>query len=338
MTQNKQFKKRVRARMAETGESYMQARRALGGDEKPAEEAVDLDEVRKALRRTWHEVYDTWTIEFHVYEDGPEDGRVHVSLCRRAKTKTFETKTPGKRLCEDCKLLKVRAILERQKIIGDPLNLLNDPEGWAAAGGDEAERIATRDDLWGPPPEPVQLSATTMELSTPFNSGWYWHDSEYPDEGTQGVYRTREDAEQGARLAGYDPEDPDSVTFIEQKTPSEVIQRFLIEHLQKEIKTHIVGAVGFRNSMTFREQLKKIVGERLRDVVKQLEKQGVLTPPEDDVVLTLEPTTEQDLEEGRVRVKVTLRDSDRYPQVVRDLVEAGSIDPRYLVRVSCPDA
>ena len=100
-------------------------------------ETPDVERTKIALHRMWHEVYDTWTVEFHLYEDGPEDGRVHNSLCQRAKTKTFETKTPGRRLCEDCKLLKVRAILERQKKIGDPLNILHDPELWAAAGGDE---------------------------------------------------------------------------------------------------------------------------------------------------------------------------------------------------------
>ena len=44
MTQNKKFKKLVRARMKETGESYMQARRALGGDA-----VIELDAIREGV-------------------------------------------------------------------------------------------------------------------------------------------------------------------------------------------------------------------------------------------------------------------------------------------------
>ena len=70
MTQNKKFKKAVRARMAETGENYTAARRAL-----------------------------------------------------------------------------MRGAVERQKGRGDPLGIIDDPEAWSAAGGDEEERRAVQADM-----------------------------------------------------------------------------------------------------------------------------------------------------------------------------------------------
>ena len=36
--------------------------------------------------------------------------------------------------------------------------------------------------------------------------GWYFYESEYPDEGSFGAYATRADAEDAARASGYEVE------------------------------------------------------------------------------------------------------------------------------------
>jgi len=343
MTQNKKFKKLVRDRMAKTGETYMQARRALDDGPERTMKPLALDEVRKAVRRTWHKVYDTnGSMEYHVYEEGPEDGRVHTSLCGDFTTKTFETKTPGRGECEKCKLLKVRALMERQKLIGDPFNILHDPELWAATGGTEEERIATRDEIWGEPPgrpemwgsKPVMPKA--LEIEIPFNKGWYFHDSEYPDEGSVGPYKTREDAVQAARLAEYDVDDPDAVTFWEQEKPATVLQRFVVEHLRNEILTTLHEFAGKHNTLGVQQRIQELLTERLQAAVKKLESEGVITPPESDIGMDF--TSRYDEKEGVLTGRMWLKHPERYPQLVSDLAEAGIIEPRYLISMKFKEA
>jgi len=294
-----------------------------------------LDDIRQELQGMWHEVYDTWTVEYHLYTDGPEDGRTHKSLCRRAKTKTFETKTPGRHLCDDCKVLKAKAILERQKLIGDPLNILHDPELWAAAGGTEEDRIATRDEIWGEPPGhpemwgPKPVTPKALEIELPFNKGWYFHDSEYPDEGSVGPYRSREDAVQAAKLADYDVDDPDAVTFWEQVKPAAVLQRFVVEHLRNEILTTLHEFAGKENTFDVQARIQELMAERLQAAVKKLESQGVITPPESDIGMDF--TSRYDEKEGVLTGRMWLKHPERYPQLVSDLADAGIIEPRYLI-------
>jgi len=436
MTQDKKFKKAVRARMKQTGETYMQARRALGGDdrkvERPrdaryvligywksvqelhwpdplemvdaswdAEERAKVVKYLRAGRVVAHEMGESWCrlgcgterdmararTVFHgdgttdaelgweerlearkqaarraedanmtgapvdmgtgeisdgtyVWPEGlahyveehnvrlpqkfvdhvlaggttlPEDTEPTVSYVRdetwwRQEGVAARINHRGKRL-----LARIRAALEPQKASGDPFNLLHDKEGWAATGGSEEERLAI-----------LNESPRVLEIATPFNKGWYFHDSEYPEEGTQGPYRSREDAEQAARLAGYDP---DSVTFIEQKAPDSILQRYAVEHLRREIAEAIEGAEGETDGLALRSALQRLVAKRMGEAVKELRGRGVLVPPDDDVQMEMLPPTAEDLDCRQVRMKVTITNPERYPEFVRELAEAGLIEP-----------
>jgi hypothetical protein len=296
---------------------------------------TELDELRKRLRRTWHKVYNGKTLLFHVYEDGPEDGRVHTSLCGAATTKRVsETKTPGAPDCEKCKLLKVKEILNRQKAIGDPFNILHDPELWAATGGTEEERIAQRNELWGEPPE---SPPRVVDVEMPFNKGWYFYDAEYPDEGSQGPYMDLADATQAAKLAGYDPLDEGSVGFIEQTAPTAVVQRYVADHitrdLQKKIEAEPPGTPA-----QFRQHFSRVLGQRLSAVVGKLQKEKVLVPSESDFELRVPPATEEDQTNGIFRASVVIKNPERYPEFVRDLTEMGLIEPKHMISVKMKEA
>lgn len=330
MTQNRKFKQRVRARMAETGETYMQARRALGGDEKPV---PNLDEIRKALRRTWSKVYDGKTILYHIYEDAPEDGRVHTSLCGAVTTKTFETKTPGAHDCEKCKLLKVKEILNRQKASGDPFNILHDPELWAAAGGTEEDRIAQRNELWGEPPE---SPPRVVEIETPFNKGWYFYDGQYPDEGTQGPYRDLVDATQAATLAGYDPLDEASVRVIQQTALTAVVQRYIADHITRDLQRKLADEPA-GTPAKFKQHFSQVLSRQLSAVVGKLKKEKVLVPPESDFELKIPPVTEKDETDGVFRASVVIKNPERYPEFIRELTEMGLVEHRHQISIKMRD-
>ena len=248
---------------------------------------------------------------------------------------------------------KVRAALERQKASGDPLDLLHDKEGWAATGGTEEERLAGLKELWAPPgdlpleqkiigyelaygpgswrwerpeddegrdnPALRQLLTTpsVLEIATPFNKGWYYHDSEYPDEGTVGPYKYREDAEQAAKLAGYDPEDSDSVTFIEQKEADEVTQRYLAEFLRKQLESSIRAFEGIENDEGAWQRVQELLRERLSAATTELIRRGVLAPPEEDITVEFPPGTEEDKEKRVLRANVRIKHPERYPEFVR---------------------
>lgn len=291
-----------------------------------------LDDLRRELQEMWHEVYSTGNaFGYHIYADGPEDGRAHTSLCGAATTRTWETKTPGGPHCETCQLLKVQEILKGQKVPGSSLKILHDADLWKAHGGGEKERVALRDELWGEPPGHKAWGAKLLEIETPFNPGWYFHDSEYPDEGSVGPYKLREDAVQAARLAEYDVDDPDAVTFWEQKKPAAVLQRFAVEHLRNEILTTVQEFKVEGRVRDVAGRFQELLTERLRAAVKKLEAQGVRTPPEDE--FGMEVTSQTDADQGVLSGRVWLRHPERYPQLVSDLTDAGIIEPRYLVSV-----
>ena len=58
MTQSKKFKKTVRARMAETGETYMQARRALGGEDRAPQRLQRVGYWRNEGHLDWPDPLD----------------------------------------------------------------------------------------------------------------------------------------------------------------------------------------------------------------------------------------------------------------------------------------
>lgn len=75
---------------------------------------------------------------------------------------------------------------------------------------------------------------TTVEHLHP--AGWYWYDSEYPDEGSVGVFATKDEAIESAMQSYEDDarielgEGIEScVTFWESKYPLDQIRRALIE-------------------------------------------------------------------------------------------------------------
>jgi hypothetical protein len=296
-----------------------------------------MDELRKTLRFMWHEIYAGGnSFGYHVYADGPEDGRAHTSLCGAATTRTWETKTPGGPHCETCQLLKVQAILEGQKIPGSPLAILHDADLWAASGGAEKDRVALRDEMWGEPPGHKVQGARLLEIETPFNPGWYFHDTEYPDEGSVGPYKLREDAVQAARLAEYDVDDPDAVTFWEQRKPGAVLQRFTVEHLRNELLTTLQEFKVEERVHDVAGRFQELLAERLRAAVKKLEAQGVKAPPEED--FGMEITSEGGADQGVMAGRIWLRHPERYPHLVSDLTDAGIIEPRYLVSVEFKEA
>jgi hypothetical protein len=50
------------------------------------------------------------------------------------------------------------------------------------------------------PPEAVLTEGDAMAFAGP---GWYYYDREYPDEGSVGAFKTREEARKHAAEAGY---------------------------------------------------------------------------------------------------------------------------------------
>lgn len=286
-----------------------------------------VDAIWQAVRDMWIEIWDPKT-GWHIYEDAPEDGRVHTSLCGEATTKRWETKTPGGFHCETCQLLKVQQILERQKDPDNPLHVLHDPEKWAAAGGSEDDRLKLRDETWGEPPFSGRSLPRVVEVEVPFSPGHYWNDAEYPEEGSVGPYRSREDAEQAARLAEYDPTDPDSVTFFEQENFATVVQRYMAEHIQQEVWKTARRMAGRVSTQEMRDGMMRALGERLSAAVEKFRKEGVLTPAEDDFDFRA-VSAEGDTLRGRI----WFRDPERYPQLVRALQDEGLIEPRYQISV-----
>lgn len=310
---------------------------------KTAKKELSIEEIRKVLHTTWHKVYHAESMSYHVYENGPEDGRWHTSLCGDATTKVLtETPNPGAPDCEMCKLLKVKGIIAKQKVIGDPLNILHDPELWAAAGGTEEDRIAQRDELWGSPPDveakeiprlkQLMQEPSVLELEMPFPKGWYFHYTEYPEEGSEGPYETLADAKQAAQAL----DDPESVSFSLQKERVGVVQRYLIEHLREEIAKVIQETKGKTYNLKLRSALEKLLTAKVRKVMETLKGQGVEIPGQ-GFQIDLADITEDDLDRKQVRAKVTITEPERYADFIRELTDSGILEPQYMLSVQLSD-
>jgi len=303
---------------------------------------LDLDAVRRAVIRTWHEIYDAGSRLYHIYKDGTEDGRLHTSLCGDATTKTWETKTPGVGLCEMCQLRKVQHLLEMQKDESSPFHVMGNADAWAAAGGNEADRVKLRDEVWGPPPGERRVRSSGpampsfMEIESPFNPGWYYNDAEYPEEGSVGPYKTEWDAREAARLDDYDPDDPDSVTFWEQRQPAAVLRRFVVEHLRGELLTTLHEFAGSENTLQMQDRIRELMGDRLDKALAKLSREGIPVPGDDGIGMEFDSSYDE--KGGVCQARIRLKNPERYPQLVRELEEVGLIEPRYLVSMKFKEA
>lgn len=225
---------------------------------------------------------------------------------------------------------QLRRQVAEQRMAGDSLGLMYDAESWAALGGSEEDRQETLRDarrlLDGAP--------RILEIQTPFNAGWYFHHSGYPEEGSQGPYHSLDDARQAARLAGLDADDPDEVTFVEQERRAAVVRRFAVEHLRKSIARRLLARATDRwDEEAVRRAIEEMLVGVLREETRKLERAGVTTPPENDVEMTMDDVAEEERRQGIVRASVVIERPEKYPEFVRELAEMGLVDPRYLISV-----
>lgn len=201
---------------------------------------------------------------------------------------------------------RVRELLRRQE--GDPLGLAEDPELWAGAGGVEEDRIAY-----------LRSHASIVEVQTPFPTGWYFYDSEYPEEGSDGPYVSLEDARQAAQLVGYDLDDEDSVTFWEQRKRAFIEQRYVVDALQRNLQ----GIVD-------PNEIQKVATETLAQIRDEGRRAGERVPPDGDFLVETVSSPE-DIAQKIVRFKISVLFPEKYAAFLREIADQGLFDQQSLV-------
>lgn len=405
MTQNKKFKKLVRARMKQTGETYMQARRALGGDSKRSEETTKLRRLgfwRDAAHPDYPDPLDmvdaSWDPEQrakvlehlqrghvllrHLMDPlcrlgcgAGKDKAVHLQFFEGMDVRNRDLEWPERwkarrmaaKRAEEANMTGRKDVQLGRSVLTDgvyvwPEDLIhyvdehNVKLPWAfiehvlanpLPAKSEDEHIhpfmsqgdpKSWDDFWWKvatkmtPAEKQRGKVTeefvrSVEIESPFPAGWYWNDAEYPEEGSTGPYKTREDAEAAAKLADYELED---VAFWEQADGATAIRRHMAEQIQRQIRDVAREFEGETNAAGLRERLKEMLSVQLSQMRDRLETSGVKSPPAGDVeIVPVEPST-GDLERKTLRFTVRIKDPEKYPQFVRDLVDEGLLPPATL--------
>jgi hypothetical protein len=221
---------------------------------------------------------------------------------------------------------RLHRMRDLQKTMGDPLGLMFDAESWAATGGTEEERQEVLRDA----ERLANDLPRVLEIEMPFNAGWYFHDAQYPDEGSVGPYASLEEAKGAARMAEYNPDDPDSVVFIEQEKAASLVQRYVAEHLRREVARTLYAAQEPVATADLRKTLESRIRVALHDLMRKIEGDGVDVPLRGDFDFEL-LTSAAEREQGVVRGRVWIRHPERYPDLVRDLVDAGLLEHRHLL-------
>jgi len=419
MTQNKQFKKRVRARMAETGETYVQARRALDdGRNKPftlrqlgywkslqephlpdpidfVDASWDLQErqrvveylsrgavLKQSLESSWCRLgcgqkpqnpkhffsAAGTTDEDKTWQERREARRV-AALKTENAGELFEHVEMGSSDLTDGVYVWpeglvhyvekhnvrlptefVKHVLNSLGVFG-PLPLvygLNETwwcrEWTVITKKDLIERTA-----WSQGPAPI------IQIESPFPAGWYFHDEEYPEEGSEGPYKTLHDAQHAALQSGNDGHgnfdevfrewlheeitieeafeklEIGGVTFWEQKDNATVMQRYLADYLKVQMRNMLDAVTDQENNQGFREGIRDRLTTLVSVLRSKAQKAGVKVPPEDGIEVGFPEPSEKDVKNNVLRVSVTIHRPEWYPEFVRDLVDEGLLDPHHRV-------
>lgn len=159
-----------------------------------------------------------------------------------------------------------------------------------------------------------------VEIEFPFPAGWYFYDAQYPDEGSVGPFANEQEARENARLQEYDPDDEDAVRFVEQKEHGLLLQRYDADHLRAD-PAATLGPVA--------EAVQALLAERLASVVQSLDKDGVQVPAPGDIGVEVVAALE-----GSVRARIRVADPRAHQDFVRELADAGILDPRHLASTS----
>jgi len=440
MTQNKQFKKRVRARMAETGETYMQARRVLDdGRDKP---------VKLRMIGFWKHYWEQkWPDPMDLVDASwdPEERRRVISYLRGGalvriaegnglygwcrlgcdpdptvlgvrknffagagtadESLTWEQRRAARRTASknstDANLSSRQETLDMgrgeltdgvyvwpeglahylekhnvrlpQEFVDHVLKsielrgqhhvvtMLDDDAGFtdrrAPTFYDRDDNwwlktTSLRPDMWQPT---VLDGPNVIQIESPFPAGWYFHDAEYPDEGSEGPYKTRHDAQHAALQSGNDGHDNfdevfqewlhekitveeafeklevSGVTFWEQKDNATVMQQYMAEHLQTQMRKTLSAFEGKENNGDIRDAMLERISELLAAVRVKAKKAGVKVPPENGMEVEFPEPTEKDAENKVLRVSIKIHHPEWYPQFVRDLVDEGLLASRDLL-------
>lgn len=430
MTQNKQFKKRVRARMAETGETYMRARRVLDdGRDKP---------ITLRLIGFWKHYWEQkWPDPIDLVDaswDAEERQRVAHYLRRGMRLRTVEGSTPrgwcrlgcdsdpsvlgvrknffaGAGTADESLTWEQRRVARRkasknsteanlsscQETLDMGRGELTDgvymwPEGLAhylekhnvRLPQEFVEHVLKQPELQGQQSivnsgvqdrydvdeswwlkmtnrrkeltSPVSLDGLSMiQIESPFPAGWYFHDKEYSDEGSEGPYKTRHDAAHAALQLikedhdnfdevfqewlhekitveeAFEKLDVSGVSFWEQKDNATVTQQYMAEYLKTQMREVLDAVEGKKNNKALREGLQDRIAVMLSIMRSKAQKAGVKVPPEIDVEVVFPEPTEKDIKNKVLRVSVKIHHPEWYPQFVRDLVDEGLLEPRHRV-------
>jgi hypothetical protein len=400
MTQNKHFKKRVRARMAETGESYTQARRALhDGRDKPVklrlmgywkhyweqkwpdpldlvDASWDLEERQKVLRylragavlRTTEGTSrngNGWCrlgcspdpSVLGVRKDfftgsGTSDDALSWQERRLARYKASKKSTEANLSSRQEALHMGRAeltdgvyvwpeglahYLEKHNVrlpkefvqhvlsspaVRVPENYTIDESWWLQGHSVLSKKEMTERTQWS------EESPFLLQIESPFLPGWYYHDAEYPEEGSSGPYDTRELAETAAKMSEYDLED---VTFWEQKDMSRVFNRHMLKQIEDQVGEVAAVFEGTENSTNVRQNMAEKLSILLSELMVRMKKEGVRTPSDDGIEIVWPEMTEADREKRLLRYEIKITEPHRYSQFIDALVSEGLLPMQTLV-------
>jgi len=444
MTQNKQFKKRVRARMAETGETYTQARRVLDdGRDKPVTLRV-LGFWKHYWEQKWPDPMDlvdgSWDPEERRRvanylrrgallwnAAGNTEGSGRYGWCRLGcdsdpavlgvrknffagagtsdESLTWEQRRAARRKAS--KNSTEANLSSRQTALDMGRGELTDgvymwPEGLAhylekhnvrlpqefvdhvlksielrgqhhvvtmldVDAGFTDRRAPTfydRDETWwlkatNLRPEMWQPSETDgpdmIQIESPFPAGWYFHDDEYPEEGSEGPYKTRHDATHAALQSANDGHgnfdevfqewlhekitveeafeklEVSGVTFWEQVDNATVTQQYMAEYLKTQMRDVLDVFEGKSNDEGFRAGIRDRITVLLSVLRSKAQKAGVKVPSESGIEVEFPEPTEKDRKSKVLRVSVKIHHPEWYPEFVRDLVDEGLLEPRHRI-------
>ena len=183
------------------------------------------------------------------------------------------------------------------------------------------KELTTRTQWSNEPPVAVQIES-------PFLPGWYFHDAEYPEEGSSGPYVTREEAETAAKLGDYELEE---VTFWEQENMAQVFNRHMFAQIQNQVRDVADLFEGKENSSSLREDLGERLTVQLSLLRDRMEKEGVRSPTQDDIEIVSVAPSETDLKNKLLRYEVKIKDPHRYSQFVDALVSEGLLPMQSVV-------
>lgn len=413
MTQDKRFKKDVRARMAKTGESYTRALRVLKGPQEEGPPTYVLVGYWKSLEEpNWPDPIDMVDASWDSQERSKviqylRSGYLVASFmgdswCRLGcgsdglpgeRSKSFfeangteegnwkdrrKSRHIASKRSEEANLGAAPEVDMGASEFSDGVYVW--PEGLAhylekhhvrlpqrfvdhvlregapkEPTTDHDSREFSYDSSFWDSPTGIQVELPrTVVIESPFPEGWYFHDAEYPDEGSEGPYKTRHDAEHAALQSGNDGQgnfdevfqewlhgkltieqafekmDVSGVAFWEQQDNATVMQQYMAEYLKTQMRE--LGAVaGKKNSKEFRESMRDRITGMLSAVRFKAEKAGVKVPSESGIRVTFPELTARDAKNKVLRVVIHIDHPEKYPQFVRDLVDEGVLEPRHRV-------